>query len=477
MSLSTIILGITLLFCVVFMYISYKVKDEASSSFSQYAIGGGTFPLYLIVFGQIATIMGAGNFIGHATSGFTNGISHIPFIIGEQGSKVVFALVFAGLAGRFTYNTVSSMMHDLIHRDKISKAIGGLLTMGIMLAWLGGQAKGLGYVFEQFTGINSLPVIIFFNIIFIVYTYMGGIISVAWTDLVQGIIVVIFSALFYFCAFEPVNWSFVELGARATAIAGNNYWNLSNVPIGTIVVNFITGCFGVLAAQCYWQRCFAAKDGKTAKNAMLISSIFVIVAVSLTALVGIVAMVLNPELDPALAMPWLMMNHVPRLITAAVFALILAAAMSSADSYLNSAAVILVEDVIRPFMKEESDEKLVKYAKNSTIIIGVVACILSIYGQSIIGMFSQAYTMAGGGVVPVLIVGLLWKKNKSEEFSMGIKNSKVTVWGARVGLVLGAVISLMVSILWGIAVSIISTILVSLLTKNSSVEENVLEIQ
>lgn len=475
MSLTTIIIGITILFCGIFMYVSYRVKDQAESSFSQYAIGGGTFPLYLIVFGDIATIMGAGNFIGHATTGFTNGISHIPFILGEQGSKVVFALFFAGLAGKFTYNTVSSMMHDLIHRDKVSKAIGGILTMGIMLAWLGGQAKGLGYVFEQFTGIDPIPVIILFNIIFIIYTYMGGIVSVAWTDLIQGVIVVAFSALFYFFAFEPVNWSFAELGVRATDIAGPEFWNLSNVPIGTIVVNFITGCFGVLAAQCYWQRCFAAKDGKTAKRAMLISSIFVIVAVSLTAFVGMIAMVLNPDLDPALAMPWLMMNHVPKAITAGVFALILAAAMSSADSYLNSSAVILVEDVIRPFMKEESDEKLVKYARRSTIIIGVIACLLSIYGESIIDMFSKAYTMAGGGVVPVLIVGLLWKKDRSKEFTMGVQNSNVTIWGARVGLVVGAVLSITVGILWGIAASIVATIVVSLLTKNTSVQRSISE--
>lgn len=144
MSLTTMIIGITVLFCVAFLYISNRVKGQASSSFSQYAIGGGTFPLYLVVFTQIATIMGAGNFIGHATSGFTKGISHIPFVIGEQGSKIVFGLLFAGLAGKFTYNTLSGMMHDLIHRDKISKAIVGLLTMSIMLAWLGGQAKGLG---------------------------------------------------------------------------------------------------------------------------------------------------------------------------------------------------------------------------------------------------------------------------------------------------------------------------------------------
>ena len=160
--LTTIVFTITLVFCGVFLWVSVKVKDTAKSSFAMYAIGGGALPLYLILFSDIATIMGAGNFIGHATHGFTKGISHIPFIFGEQGSKIIFALVFAGFAGRFTYNTVSDMMYDLMHRDKITKAITGLLTGAIMVAWLGGQSKGLGYIFQQFTGINPIPVILFF---------------------------------------------------------------------------------------------------------------------------------------------------------------------------------------------------------------------------------------------------------------------------------------------------------------------------
>jgi Na+/proline symporter len=440
------------------------VKDNAASSFAMYAIGGGALPLYLILFSDIATIMGAGNFIGHATHGFTKGISHIPFIFGEQGSKIIFALVFAGFAGRFTYNTVSDMMYDLLHRDKITKAITGLLTASIMLAWLGGQSKGLGYIFQQFTGINPIPVIIFFNVAFIVYTYLGGILSVVWTDFIQGVIVVAFGIVFYYFALAPFHWNPAELGSRLTEVAGPDFWDFSKVPIGTILVKFFTGCFGVLAAQVYWQRCFAAKDANTARTAMFISGVFVIIAVSLTALVGMTAKALNPGLDPSLAMPWLMMNHVPMFVVAIVFALILAAAMSSADSLLNASAIIVVNDIIYPFKPELTDAQLVSWAKKLTVIIGIVASLLALYAQSIIGMFSKAYTMAGGGVVPVLIVGLLWKIS-SKPFTMGEKNSRLTPWGVRISIVSGAVVSLAFSILWGIAVSAVLAVVVSLVTK------------
>ena len=467
--LATIVFTVTFAFCIVFFVVSWRVKDSASSSFAMYAIGGGALPLYLILFSDLATIMGAGNFIGHATFGFTKGISHIPFIIGEQGSKIVFALVFAGFAGRFTYITVSDLMYDLLHRDKITKAITGLLTASIMLAWLGGQAKGLGYIFQQFTDMDPVPVIIFFNAVFILYTYMGGVLSVVWTDFIQGIIVVVFGLVFYYFALAPVHWSIGELGTQLTTVAGPEFWDLSKVPTGTILLNFITGCFGVLAAQVYWQRCFAAKDANTARTAMLISGVLVIVLVTLTAFVGMTAKSLNPDLDPALAMPWLMMNYVPLWVVAVVFALVLAAAMSSADSLLNATAIIVVNDLIRPFKPETADQQLVAWTKKATIIIGVVATLLALYAESIIGMFSMAYTMAGGGVVPVLIVGLLWKTSRNP-FRTGEKNSRLTPWGVRVAVVSGAVVSLAFSILWGIFVATTLAIIVSMLTKDSAAQ-------
>lgn len=459
--LANIIIIITVIFCLIFLAISWRVKHSASRSFAMYAIGGGALPLYLVLFADLATAMGAGNFVGHATSAFNAGVGHIPFIIGEQGSKIVFALLFAGFAGRFSYITISDLMFDLLHRDNATRMITGLLTGSVMLAWLAGQAKGLGYIFQQFTGLDPIPVIVLFNIVFVVYTYLGGILSVVWTELVQGIMVLVFGAIFYYFAFAPMHWSISELGSQLTTVAGPDYWSLSGLSAWTLSQNFVTGCFGVLAAQVYWQRCFAAKDANTARNAMLISGILVIVMVSLTALVGMTAKALNPDLDPALAMPWLMMNHTPLWVVMVVYTLVLAAAMSSASALLNSAAVIGINDIVRPIRPKLSDQDLVVWTKRATIIIGVIATTLAIVAESIISMFAKAYTMAGGAVVPVLIVGLLWKQTPGK-FHAGEKNSRLTPWGVRIAIVAGALLSVIFGIFWGIAVSAALAVIVSI---------------
>ncbi|HWR61668.1 MAG TPA: sodium:solute symporter family protein [Clostridia bacterium] len=474
MSIGTMLWLITIVMCGVFLYISWKVKDEANMSFSNYAIGGKTFPMYLIFFTQFATIMGVGNFVGHAGKGYALGLPWMAFILGEQGSKIIFALFFAGLAGRFTYNTFPEMIDDLIARDKVTRALAGLLASMIMIAWVGGQGKAFGNIFNIATGADPVPIILLFSAVFIIYTAMGGIYSVVWTDLAQGIICVVFGIAFYIYGFKPVNWSMAELGSRLGAIGKAELWSFNISDPLSLITMFVTGCVGILVAQIYWQRCFCAKDAKTAKNGMLYSGIIAIIMVMLTALLGMVILTLNQDLNPDDAMPWFMMNYVPPFVTAMIFALVLAAGMSSADSNLNSASVLIVNDLIKPFTPNMTDKQLVSYAKILTVVIGVFAAVAAIFSSSILGLFSRAYSMAGGGLVPLLLVGLLWKEKSGEAFEMGKKNSKVTPWGARVGIVVGSILTQITAlgpnrVLIALAISAVLIVVVSLMTPSKNV--------
>ncbi|CAH2214707.1 sodium:solute symporter family protein [Tepidibacter aestuarii] len=472
MSLGTLLWILTSIMCGVFLYISFKVKDTAQSSFSSYAIGGKNFPLYLILFTQLSTIMGVGNFIGHAGKGYEIGLPWMAFILGEQGSKIIFALFFAGLAGRFKYITFPEMIDDLVVKDKVTRALGGILASMIMIAWVGGQGKAFGNIFNIITGANPIPIILIFSAIFIIYTTLGGIHSVVWTDLVQGILVIIFGGAFYIYAFSPVHWNLAEIGVRLAEVGKGELWTFGGSNKIELVTKFITGCIGILATQAYWQRCFSAKDSKTAKNGMLFSGIVAIIMVMLTALVGMVILTLNQGLKPDDAIPWFMLNYVPVWISAMIFVLILAAGMSSADSSLNSASILIVNDLIKPFKKNVTDNQLVKYAKWLTALIGIFGALAGIYGSSILGLFSKAYAISGGGLVPVLLVGLLWKDRPDEEFEMGKNNSKITPWGSRVGIVVGALLTQITAlgpnrVITALVVSTISIIIVSIFTRNS----------
>ena len=106
------------------------------------------------------------------------------------------------------------------------------------------------------------------------------------------------------------------------------------------------------------------------------------------------------------------------------------------------------------------------------VIIGILASVAAIYASSIISLFSRAYSMAGAGLVPLLVIGLFWKERSGEKSQMGKRNSKVTPWGARCGIVTGAVLSQISGLgpnatLIGLAASAVVVIVVSLLTRNA----------
>ena len=88
-----------------------------------------------------------------------------------------------------------------------------------------------------------------------------------------------------------------------------------------------------------------------------------------------------------------------------------------------------------------SDRDLVKDAKIATVIIGVASSLAAIYASSVISLFAKAYSMAGAGMAPLLCIGLVWKERKGEKTEMSRCNSRITPWGARAGIVTGAVLS------------------------------------
>jgi SSS family solute:Na+ symporter len=151
----------------------------------------------------------------------------------------------------------------------------------------------------------------------------------------------------------------------------------------------------------------------------------------------------------------------------------LVAGMSAADANLNSATVLIVNDLIRPFRPDLNDAQLVKLATWLTVVVGIFACVVAMQASTIMGLFAKAYGMVGSGLVPLIILGLLWKERSGEAHEMGKKNSKITPWGARLGIISGVILSQITElgpqrVLIAIAINFVVIYIVSILTQNRS---------
>lgn len=420
--------AITGAYLLVMLYVGYKSSKIAEKNYDSFTVGEKSLPYYLLVFTMIASVFGASNFVGHGDQAYHMGVRWLFFIAGESGAIIIFALTAAPFAARYNYKTLPELIDNVYVNDKYVRAIGGILLALVGIAWTGGQAMAIGYIYNLTTGLDATLVTVIASIVFITYTTMGGFIAVVMTDFYQGILIIITGAIFYFFSFNEVGFSLAHLKDLAIA-ADPQLWNWGIDKPWELVTMFLTGTFGMFALSFWWQRCFAAPNAKIARNVALIAGIASLIFVPATALVGIIARTLNPSLNGG-ATAWLAYEISPVLGTA-MLVLLLAATLSTADSLLNSAATNIVNDVIRPFKPNSTDKELIKYTRVACLFSGIFSLVATFFFSRILELASFGYTIAGAAMVPLLICGWL----------ASLKNSKLNAKNTIMALVLSGITS------------------------------------
>jgi SSS family solute:Na+ symporter len=174
----------------------------------------------------------------------------------------------------------------------------------------------------------------------------------------------------------------------------------------------IASVLGACTAQAGIQPLLAAKDIKTARRAAFITAAIVAPFGILTALLGMSARILYPNLENAkLALPTLMM-HMNPVIGGIILASIFAAVLSTISPIILAAGTMFTKDIFQRFSgKEIPDQKLLMVSRASTGIAGLVCILLAIafYGSTkILDMVYFAYTLRGALFI-VLMYGIYWK--------------------------------------------------------------------
>jgi SSS family solute:Na+ symporter len=392
------------------LLIGWLVVRKSSQSASHYFISGKQLPLLLVFFADFATVMGVGNFIGYAGKGYQIGLNQFWMLLGEQGSKIVFALVLAGLIGRYAYTTINEFLEQELFHDKWLRALGGIMMTIPMICWTGAQAIGIGSLLSVVMGIDPVSGIWVAALTAILYTVMGGMWAIAWTDLVQGVIRVVVGAVFFVVVYLGVD----GVGGIKTAVlaAKPDMWSMSTLGFGAALALFLTPVCGQFTYQAWWQRCFSAKDARTAQRGFLYTAIFAVFMCSASIFVGMAAYVLNPDLPrPDMAFAWLLSNWLNPVLAALLVVTIIGADMTVSAGLLNSGVTLLLMDVIKPLFKpNSSDVELISWARWLTLILGIGSVAVAFAFPTVLSAALFGYTATGGGLFIPLVLGLCWKR-------------------------------------------------------------------
>lgn len=427
--ISMLLIIADLAFCV---YMGYTSKNKVENT-EDYFIAGKKTGTLLLMLTTWASVNGAGNFIGQAGRGATIGVAAYWLWVGEilLGILIV-GFVLAPYLAKFRYTTMPHYIADYLYGgDKTVRRVAGFASLMPNLLWPGGQIMGFAYVIQQIFQINYRISVIICGIAFIYYTLNGGLEAVIYTDALHGTIQILFAVLVIIFGLRAMNFD-VNFLKEGLMNIDPSRWDLFSIGNVQIISTILVGLLGSVSNPILWNRAFAAKDVKSAKEGYGITSSFTVILVFFVIAIGMAASTYNLEAGDQ-SLVWLILNKMPKWVSIFLPLGVLGATMSTADTHLNCAAANIVVDIIDPENKLSKEESL-KYSKTATLIAGIIALLGALVAPSIFGLAMIGYTICGGVLIPLFVIGLIFRDKTTDEFK-----SSISIKAGRAATVIGIV--------------------------------------
>jgi sodium/proline symporter len=284
--------------------------------------------------------------------------------------------------------------------------------------YLSAQFNGAGKVLLVTFGINQFWGMVIGASFIIVYTMLGGFLAVAYTDMIQGIIMISALVILPLAGLAEILITKGEF-TQAIAASGDNFISLSGDKSGWLAFAFIISGlswgFGYMGQPHLLTRFMSIKDPGKIQLSRRIAIAWVIPAFTGGLVIGLVGLALYGKgyfADVEQVMPHMANTLLPSWIAGIFVSGAIAAMMSTADSQLLVISSSIIEDIYHKTLNRHvSENLLLKLSRLITIIIGVSAFLIALTsGKLIFSMVSYAWAGLGASFGPAIFLTLKWKK-------------------------------------------------------------------
>ncbi|WP_291321206.1 sodium:solute symporter family protein, partial [Desulfonatronospira sp.] len=383
---------------------------------SQFAVAGKAYGSMVIFATLSASFIGGGFSMGNAEKVFLFGIVNIVALWGFSLKEILVAGYIAPRMDRYRDAiSVGDIME--VHYGKTAKVFSGLFGFILCAGILGAQIGAIGYITNVFLGFERFWGILLGCSIVIAYATAGGMKAVVWTDIVQFIILAVALPMTLFMGIQSAGG--VE-HIISTVPQGHLSISLEPAAVIALFSLFLAFVVGETLVPPYLQRLLIGRNASQVVRGTLYSGLFSIPFFAVTGLIGMVALVLNPELNPNLAMPYVVQQALPPLLQGIVIAAVIAIIMSSADSFLNAAAICFSNDMVKPLRRTAmSRESEVKMARCVTLLVGVMAVVFALSIESVLDILIYAYNFWAPIILVPLVMAIMQRRVSSTKFLGG----------------------------------------------------------
>ena len=401
-----------------------------------FVLAGRTLPLYVVTAMVCATWFGSETVLGISSTFIKEGLRGIvadPF--GSSLCLVLVGLFFAAKLYRMDLLTIGDYYRT--RYDAAAELLTSLCIVVSYLGWLSAQIVVIGLVFNVVTGgaVSMDAGIVIGAAVVLVYTLWGGMYSVAWTNFVQMIIIVV-GLLYIFVLIADKAGGVGTVVSHAHAAGKLEFWpRLEARDVLAFIGAAVTLMLGSIPQQDVFQRVTSARSERVAVAGSVLGGVFYFLLAFIPIFLAYSASLIDPGMvaglidkDHQQILPTLIIGHTPLVAQILFFGALLSAVMSTASATLLAPSVTFTENVLKKFLRRELDDREFLRAMRIVVAafaVGVTAFALN-SNSTIYEMVVGAYKVTLVAAFVPLAAGLYWRRATAQGALAAIVGGLVT---------------------------------------------------
>lgn len=371
-----------------------------------FAVAGNRIVWPVLFATLAATFLGGGATIGRAGESYNIGYA---FAVAACAFPIQTILVGTFIAPRLKRYTDAETVGDVmdLHYGKLARLLTGIISIVYCTGVLGAQALALGTIFHTIIGTSVTTGIVIGMVFVLVYSTAGGMWADVQTDVLQFVMLGTFLPLA------------LILGINEAGGVGDL---VDSLPAGHLelfgaydVMAFLGIFLGFLLGEClippYTQRALSAPDARHARKGYALAGVFGFFFYFVSASLGLVSLVLFPDIASDQALPTIVTEVLPVGIAGLVAAALLAVVMSTADSLLNSTTVVFAKDIYKSFIQPDiSHRRMLWLERCLNVVIGLGALVFALSAESIVDALLYSYALWAPTIIVPFLFAVLTRR-------------------------------------------------------------------
>lgn len=278
-----------------------------------------------------------------------------------------------------------------------------LLMVPTSVFWAAAQVRAFGQVLSAVSGFDPALTVTAGAAVVVAYTIFGGLLADAWTDLVQGIALIVGLGVLFVVILRDV-------GTAGLAAIGPEKLQLFDTatrsPLG-LIEDWAIPVVGSLVAAELVARVIAARSPQVARNATLAGGAMYLVVGLIPVTIGLLGLSLVPGLaEPEQVLPTIARDYLPGALFVVFAGALVSAILSTVDSALLVAGSLVSHNLMVPLLPGITERGKVRIARAAVAVFGVVAYLLAMRADRVYHLVEESSAFGSAGIVTVVLFGM-----------------------------------------------------------------------